>query len=136
MKQECTARLPVSEEQILDIEIWLEQMALQGWFFTEPVGKWWYFSKGEPARVRYRLDMITEKDGCLDEKKRECCEAMAFYSQLQKSLPYFQGGGSQCSGASYQSAICCPCFKAIRKNSKRFFHRKVHHSASLRMAAF
>ena len=44
MKQECTARLPVSEEQILDIEIWLEQMALQGWFFTEPVGKWWYFS--------------------------------------------------------------------------------------------
>ena len=32
MKQECTARLPVSEEQILDIEIWLEQMALQDGF--------------------------------------------------------------------------------------------------------
>ena len=79
MKQECTARLPVSEEQILDIEIWLEQMALQGWFFTEPVGKWWYCSKGEPARVRYRLDMITEKDGCLDEKKRECCEAEGWH---------------------------------------------------------
>lgn len=51
MKQECTARLPVSEEQILDIEIWLEQMALQGWHFTASYKNLYHIFRAEDPSV-------------------------------------------------------------------------------------
>ena len=136
MKQECTARLPFRRSRF-----WISRSGWSRWLyrdgFTEPVGKWWYFSKGEPARVRYRLDMITEKDGCLDEKKRECCEAEGWHLQpATKIFTIFSGRRIPVFRSFISIRNLLPCFKAIRKNSKRFFHRKVHHSASLRMAAF
>ena len=43
--KEKLAKLPVNEHKIFDVELWLEQMALKGFFLTETVGSWWYFEK-------------------------------------------------------------------------------------------
>ena len=59
--KEKLAKLPVNEHKIFDVELWLEQMALKGFFLTETVGSWWYFEKREPARVLYRLAPIDER---------------------------------------------------------------------------
>ena len=45
-------------------ERWLEEMAISGWHLTGAVPFTWYFQKGEPARMVYRLDykLTLDKD--------------------------------------------------------------------------
>lgn len=55
-------RLPVNDQDFRAVEKWLESMAEQGQYLTETVGKWWYFKNGEPKHVRYRLDILEERE--------------------------------------------------------------------------
>lgn len=79
MGQERVIRLPVNENKILDVEIWLEQMALKGYFLKDTAGKWWYFDRGEPKRVRYRMEMMTARTIELDAERREEYEAAGWH---------------------------------------------------------
>lgn len=79
MGQERVVRLPVNENRILDVEIWLEQMALKGYFLRDTAGKWWYFDRGEPKRVRYRMEMMSARTIELDAERREEYEAAGWH---------------------------------------------------------
>lgn len=71
IKKEHLERLPVNENNITEVETWLQHMAARGYFLDETVGKWWYFKKREPKAVRYRLEIMEEKDGWFPPEKRE-----------------------------------------------------------------
>lgn len=62
MSKEFFERLPYETADIPEIERWLDQMALKGNFLSDTAGGYWYFRKGEPEAVRYRLDAVEKMD--------------------------------------------------------------------------
>ena len=71
MKTEIMKRLPFAETNVAGIEMWLDQMALEGLFLSDTAGTSWYFREGEPKAIRYRLDKVTEKGAMPSVEKRE-----------------------------------------------------------------
>lgn len=69
------------------MEDWLAQMAEKGYFLDETAWSWWYFNTGEPAKVRYRIEPVNEKNGKLDPQKKEDYETMGWkYVASHKSM--------------------------------------------------
>ena len=71
MNKEIMKRLPFAETNVEGIELWLDQMALEGLFLCDTAGTSWYFREGEPEAIRYRLDKVTEKGAMPSVEKRE-----------------------------------------------------------------
>ena len=71
MNKEIMKRLPFAETNVEGIELWLDQMALEGLFLCDTAGSSWYFREGEPEAIRYRLDKVTEKGAMPSVEKRE-----------------------------------------------------------------
>lgn len=79
MNAEISKRLPVGELDVAEIEDWLEQMALQGYFLDDIALFWWHFNRKEPKEVRYRLDLEGAKKGRIEAQKREDYEALGWH---------------------------------------------------------
>lgn len=55
-------------------ERWLEQMAQSGWHLVK-VALFYTFEKGDPAKVRYRVDYPPQQKASVDEYVRLCRDA-------------------------------------------------------------
>lgn len=77
MNKEIMKRLPFAETNVEGIELWLDQMALEGLFLCDTAGTSWYFREGEPEAIRYRLDKVTEKGAMPSVEKRKAIRRRA-----------------------------------------------------------